>query len=429
MKQITYFFIGVLISWVFLTVSYSTEIFPQGGTGCDVPGDPTPPVTPLDLIITYFDDQYEAQVTPAADPQTWTYCGTENSVPSGIWTRYCFYKWTGGTPIDDNKIYQYKTYVYPDYATNTDCWDITAPSLDSDSDQIPDLYDFYPNDPTPYSVKLIGFQTDDGTPDGTHVRENYITDRGDIFSIGDDYDITKQDNLIYNGTWQDPGDIFGTISSGGGFGSSSTSETSPAQSIYSNSPATGSPPGGDPAISTGSASTGTETDTEGIRKIIDNTNVTAGNIGSLAGYLKDINRNLGDISNLTAQNTAQNNDVLSPAQQDDITSQAASNQSSYDTAVSTITGDASLTNDAPDGYKTKTDITSKMDDFIANNPMAAIINNTGIEISGAQPYLSWTYKGQDILFRVDKYDDALEAFGVILLSMTTLSGLLMLFKK
>lgn len=377
-----------------------------------------------------------------------------------------------GLSYTSNRVYARRTGVVGNYYMHV----IIRPSvehagltpLDSDGDGLPDDCDLYPDDPTPASFRLMTTLYEDST--GNIVGNIIQTDRGDYKEYGDlsNYETSGYSTEYHGNTssWQSNDDLCGPsgISSGSSPTGDETLDTiledSINESIGTTDPGTGSATGTD---NTATAATGTETDTQALQDIKQNTYSTSQNIKRLADYLDGINKKLYDqnkhtfqtspltladvqkaINNsnlgsgtisagggLTSSETTQAVDAaLTPSIEDETqaTVNAGDVNTEYTTAETTITGNASLSEDAPLEFQEKTDITTKMSDYISGNPISDIINNSGLVISGSTPTATWNYKGQSMVLTVSGFDAQLEAFGQILLGIFTLAGMLLIFR-
>jgi hypothetical protein len=112
----------------------------------------------------------------------------------------------------------------------------------------------------------------------------------------------------------------------------------------------------------------------------------------------------------------------------DAVTDAGDTDTEFTDAQATIKPDASLEDDAPLEYQTKRDILTKLNDYISNNPIMSVIQNSGVTISGSDPDLNFTYKGHNISLSVAGFDSELGIFGQLLLGIATLSGMLLIFR-
>lgn len=132
--------------------------------------------------------------------------------------------------------------------------------------------------------------------------------------------------------------------------------------------------------------------------------------------LSNIEDMLGDISNPDTSNVSS------------AVGRVGSVDQAYQDAQNGISPDVTLDQDAPEGYQEKRDISAVISDYVSNNPIADIIENSGVQISGATPTADFDYNGHMISLSVSGFDAQLEAFGQILLGITTLAGMLLIFR-
>jgi hypothetical protein len=338
------------------------------------------------------------------------------------------------------------------------------PSTDSDDDGIPDECDFYPEDSDKLNTYTVDWVTIEESTD-TEVAWGVQTPYGDGFTLGDDsVDGSTpgyKDQLYYqtDGNWYDlPADCASySIAGSRDLDDKQVVDYTWTGDEYEDTPGPGTD--GAPVEGTDySASTGTETDSESLQLIADNTaagvgaanllneNIVAGNselnqlkINSevqtmyaeeMNGYLEDLNTAAGTLQTAVegVQTSIDENMDVPQADIDEAESNAGDVDTEYGTAQSTITGDATLADDAPLDYQEKTNIATKMADYITSNPISDIIENSGLTISGASPTATWNYNGQSMVLTVAGFDTALEAFGQILLGIFTLAGMLLIFR-
>lgn len=318
---------------------------------------------------------------------------------------------------------------------------------DLDDDGIIDQYDLYPEDPTPYEFAIISEVTDNSNGQTVH----YIikTDRGDIFYVGErPQDMTGYTDSIYINPMMIAGSQYESLFGPGSYTDPIQVETSDIFNTYNDALVVGDPDSGSATgMTDGTTSTGTETDSQALGTIIDNTAITANNVSRLGDYLSEINKSLAQINtkqtmdladivdnsgvdNLTLEETTQAfSDALEPSQGEiDSGLGAAGNvDTEFSEAQTSITGEASLEADAPLEYQEKTDIVTKMQDYISNNPISDIISGTTITASGS-PTVNFIWKGHTIPLTIDGFDTELALFGQALLALTTIAGLMLVFR-
>lgn len=300
--------------------------------------------------------------------------------------------------------------------------------LDTDNDGLPDSCDYYPDDPTPYSVRLLSYQEDSVGV----VRQCYQTDRKDLYCIGEDYNSTLPDVITVGSAWQLSSDIC-TGETIGEQSAPNEGETEIGTSEYNSSTQSGQPSdANDSSMGSGESSDGTETNAE--QKIIDNTAMTADNVARVGDYLNEINASLKNLDytvSVDFANRVAQEEIGSGGTEEEVATGSASAgnvDSEYSEAQTQINTNNSLLLDAPLDYQEKTDIVSRLNDYIDDNPVTDLLNDSGVQISGAVSSVSYQYNGQSISLSVDKFDDEMEAFGAILVGIATLSGIVGLFR-
>jgi len=334
-------------------------------------------------------------------------------------------------------------------------------TADTDGDGLDDDCDAYPNDNTPYLTAVIFYQV--LISSGATTYQQFKTDRGDIFERGTKHlsDPLYRDYLSIAPVLKDPLTYCASTLSAPTEQTPIDYETQIDNFVNDQIDSTAIPTVTTIIPPTSEPKTGTETDNEALRKIVGNTDATNQGITNITKYLSDINNSVKSIKLGTTLSTVNNmgstttssgtvGGALETTQQtistkldtiagkipdaptqSDVTSSISSvgnTDTAYDSTVGAL-GETLSLDDAPTEYKTKTSISTKMTEYLSNNPINGIINGSGVTLTGSQPYLSWTYNGTPVLLRVDLYDSALDAFGSILLAMTGLSGLIMLFTR
>jgi len=456
MRQILYFLLGFLGIMILTTLSYAIDCY-----------DPyTDGQTPLNSYIGYtFDDRSETTTTYSVASIAASYFYDNFSTIKPGYTRLgqgiSYYDITHVTGFHWVS-YRSATVFYMAFWPFTNGTQFTYDRciVDADSDGLPDTCDSYPNDATPYQVAVIYKQT--LISSGSVTYQQLKTDRGDIFERGELHQGNPlyRDYLFINPILSDPSTFCDSNLENTGQQSTVDYQSqldAITQAKIDNASL--------PTISTltpppSESKTGTETDNQALQKIVGNTNAINTNISNLAKYLSDINQSvkgmevgqyrqgvggsLGSIAGTGTNNGALESTQLqikdklteisgkipTPPSASDISaaqSAAGNNDTSYNNTVEAL-GTGLVIDDAPEFYRQKTSISEKMTSIMGSNPISDIIGSSGVNLTGSQPYLSWSYNGTPILLRVDLYDSALDAFGSILLAMTGLSCLVMLFK-
>lgn len=103
-------------------------------------------------------------------------------------------------------------------------------------------------------------------------------------------------------------------------------------------------------------------------------------------------------------------------------------ETSATTAFST---ENTLTNDAPEDYREKRDIGTKVDEIDSNSTVLGIkslFTNSQIIASG-DPCLNWNYKGEQIDLCVDQYQSQLQTWGAVIMSLVGLHCFLIVFRR
>ena len=298
---------------------------------------------------------------------------------------------------------------------------------DTDGDDIPDDQDLYPNDPEPFNVKLISYQTDDGTSTGTHVRECYQTDKGDVYCIGADYDENKSNILVYNGTWIPYEDANSDTTTSGTI-SDSTEGASIEQPTYTTDVSTGDVDADtDSSLKSGTSSTGSETDNEALQGIMDNTAAAADNTKRQGEYLKALN---AAIENMDRNIALKISDDESNRDIDGQQAQAA--QSEFDnTNVSEYYNDTNFNGTLTQGtdYQPASDLENEswLTGFISNNPLKTALDSSGFEMINETSKMEFTIEGLGThSFDLGPFESQFILAGNILLAITSLSALILI---
>jgi len=340
----------------------------------------------------------------------------------------------------------------------------TSELLDSDDDGIPDECDFYPDDSVKLNTYTVDWVTIEESTD-TEVAWGVQTPYGDGFTLGDDtVDGSTpgyKDQLYYqtDGNWYElPADCASySIAGSRDLDDKQVVDYEWTGDEYEDTPGPGTD--GAPVEGTDySEPTGSETDSEALQVIAQNTaagvgaqnllneNIVAGNselnklkINSeiqikqgeeLKDYLSDLNTAVGTLdTSVQAVETAINENMDVPqADIDSGLAEPSQSTTAYNDALLVFDEEPTLEDDAPIEYQEKTDLPTFFTALIDNNPIKDIITDTRIEATGAQSYLDWVYNGQTIKLDLGGYETQLGLFGNILLGIFTLAGFLLVFR-
>ena len=308
----------------------------------------------------------------------------------------------------------------------------TIQQQDADNDGIPDQNDPFPNDDRPFTWEvimhclddqgaIIGYTMEIDNGDGPQrmtVGETDCADFG-VFPAGtgesgdtDDW-MTFADGSSFNLLGQDTTPYYGDDSPNYADDFAGVPDT----------PATG--------IETGEGSDAGDTDSDYLRKIVDNTKKLADNDQALADQLKAQNERLTESremsqEQLTQQQKIQNeleemNDDSNATISDDGTGTV---QSAYDAALSDINSDLSI----DENYQTRTDLDVELDSRITAPGVLDMVTGVQVQASGSCSFTA-NLLGRDVDFTICAFEDELQQWGVILQMLTALSSILVVFKR
>lgn len=454
-RKVFYFFLGFAIPFIFYS-SYAHAILHQIWL---IPGqeNPYPPPDTHTIPTDDFPDMEFADYSYGMNnPDGFTpwNCGSacRYTSPDGCYTIQTYYRNEGGVFSKRNI-----TYVEPNcFGEDFDDEDPLL-TLDTDGDGIYDIYDLYPDDPVIHQYKtVIRYYNDNNEEVATTV----MTDLGDVFSFGDSETSTYSDIVAAGESFHDNTNtvIFGDDPDDAGDGSSPGaggvySSGSPSENIFSDGSYTdidGASNYIDPNISVGSPPISSDDSDTLLGKIATNTYNSNNNDSLAVGYLYGINESLnaietqglissgvGDI-NITSDYTGPSaSDIGSSVASnlediikgtDDTYNASGDTNTEYGIAQTSIVPDADLSSDAPSEFHQKTDIVTKLQSYISNNPISSIISGSSVSLSGSDPVLSFQCFSKQVDLTIAGFDSQLAIFGQILLSITTLAGMLLIFR-
>ena len=422
-KKLLYFLAGFLIPFMIFKMAYAEQC----------------PYVPDSLLSEASSHLATWQATTNYSPSL-HYVGTFSSssevgaaISEQIPAEYSQLSVSGSQSLSQGTLY----YEYVDRSYYAECyWGIATgtcpdPPPDTDGDGLPDQYDRYPNDPTPYSVKLTSYQTSDNTKNGPRVRECYLTDRNDQFCIGAAFDDTLGDQIVLNSAWKDPLDLFGDSSIGDGTTTDpeSTEGSFKNPDVTNNIPTGDAPSGTDPSLESGNKSTGTETDNEALKGIMDNTGDVAKNTKRLGEYMNALNSAIQNMErNSIARTTlAQKDDVDKAAQE----SEAKAEKNAFKNFdVEGAIGDKitpTITEGEDGDYQDHGALADEtwVQEFIDANPISAVLDQSGFQYSNASSTanLNLGYLGSHTI-DLSPLEAGFIAFGNLLVALVTLTGLI-----
>jgi len=407
MKKILCFLIGFTLPFIFYQWAYATECDSSSTSTVDIDfyvsiygGIPH-------VIVGYYSTKEEAAAANvAATGGAGAYYG---SVTDGI---YCSTK--------AGSVY-FAIVVAP-----ANC---VAINIDADNDGLSDDCDFYPDDPSSYSVLLVTYQTTDNTSDGAHAREVYLTDRGDYFSLGADYDGSLSDHYVKNiSSWKDPSDICGTLPpSGSGPQDDETGLQNPG--VTNNPPDGDAAPDTDPTLKPGKQSDGTETGDGALRDILDNTGNTASNTKRIGEYMRSLNAAIQNMNrNAIVANQRAEQEAAEKAEQEAEAQKAHTDFQNFD--VEDAIGDQldpTITEGEEGDYVNHGPLAEEtwVIELIESNPVAIFFSESGFEFqnSSCTASLDLGYLGQHSI-NLCPLEHGFIAFGNLLVAFTTLLGMI-----
>lgn len=414
MKQILYFLIGFLISVMCIDATYATQYYENPSSGYDYEAGIGGTYGQAPYFTSDNHEYYHGSPGPDLTGYTW-FVTLRNSADFRTDVYTCLVSVCGNDP------YVYRTITRINNAALLSNFSDTPVLPDADGDGIPDDQDPYPNDSSPVSVKLASYQTVDGTANGEHIRECYVTDRGDPICIGADYDETKTNYMVLKGTWKDYADIVGTTDTDGNL-NPDTQGTEPEQPDYTtNAPTGDAPTDTDDKLKPGTQSDGSETDSESLTGIRDNTGAIADNTKRQGEYLRDMN---AAIQNMDRNQTAEIERQKDREQQQEQEAQSGIQEL---TDFDPIAGLSEVNADLIEGedYEEPGALAEEtwVSEFISSNPLKTIFDNSGFQYTSASSTatLNLGSLGQHVL-DISPLESGIITFGNLLVALTTLAG-------
>jgi hypothetical protein len=381
-----------------------------------------------------------------------SYCTSDEAVAActayydGVPSGYSIYQIESGdyykvilyqTGHEDSYVLTYGTryWRYPANATGHEALGCSGTYGDSDGDGIPDDADYWPDDETIHLVRLVGYYTD-GDND-IIVTEVWETDDGTLYSTGElpEEMTDPQYTSVSGSAWETPdGEPITDADFPDPGGVTTTSEDEKSTDAETATP--------DTDTGTGTDSESGDTDSELAAKIADNTSGTNTGVGKLVGYAEALNTAVGKIKGNTSsikESVADVNENVSDIEQylkerdedseddanDGLTSIGDLDVDDYYNS-SNFTGElvSGTDYDEAEGLSEQTWLST----FLSSNPYQSALSSSGFECNEADCEMTLTVLGENHTLSVCDLDAGFQAAGVMLLSLTTLGGFILLVR-
>ena len=164
--------------------------------------------------------------------------------------------------------------------------------------------------------------------------------------------------------------------------------------------------------------------------IRDHTGTMAGNSNQIKNDVAKIENNVDSIEQDTDIIAGKVSDFLDMLKGGDSAVTAAEGldkTADYETLKTELQKETTI--DAlPDSYREKTLMQTAFDAVIQNNPINDVVNGISLTASGDCSF-QYDYKGRAVNFTVCQYASELDAFGRILLTISTLGGIVMIIRR
>ncbi|MCM2283356.1 MAG: hypothetical protein NDI81_01145 [Desulfobacula sp.] len=431
MKKILYFLIGFCI--ISFPLKYAYAVCSHADYQTAIETDPSIPSYILNSVKTYqfgFKTSLEAQTA------------------AGIWR-------TANYPGDSliNRTVLFPCNLPPssagycavvNYSTRSMIfvWDPSYidPIIDTDGDGIPDDCDIYPNDPTPYKVRAVSYQTSDNTFNGPRIYQWMHTDRGQTYELGTK-DPEKSDFLTYSSPWEDPPTTCTGIDT-----TPENSEPIPENNPFTTDAPTGEPSetDTDPAFQPGEVSDGTETGDPLLRDIKSNTGKIATNTDRLGDYMKELTKAVQGMDRNTAiiasggtgtsSGTGDGNQEIIDAIQDQDQAndtEAQGYKSNAEGLTDSFNYDGTLIEGTDYQPTPQDDLAAEswLTGFMNDNPIQDWIDASGFDTSGSVCSLSFVHpRYGNLSFSLCNFENDFALAGNILFGLCSLYGLMTIIR-
>ena len=413
MKKLLYFLIGFTLPFIAFSIAYSESLPTSATCGSN----------------TFYKITYYPTTQEASDAR-------DAYATAGGFTVYTTDK--GATPCDGPGDFAYAVWetrspYYGQAFVYLEGYDgpPDPSSLDSDGDGLPDNQDMYPNDPTPYFIKLVSYWTDDGSASGNHIYEVWITDRGDYLTFGEKPADDTGGFYTYNdATWLDPADGSQNVSGPGTPSDEDSGSPLEQPTVTTGVPDGDAPADSDTTLQSGTKSTGTETDNEALKGIMDNTGDIATNTKRQGEYMRSLN---AAIQNMNRNQVIQTDLALDEAtERKNQHTQAEAAKNTFDsTSVSDHYNSENFSGELTEG--TDYEPAAELEDqswftgFFTNNPLKTAYDNSGFTMSNSTCQMTLTISGMGTHnLSLCEFDQEFTAAGNLLLALTSLTALIII---
>jgi len=321
----------------------------------------------------------------------------ETVVDTSLWNAVCCVAFGGG--------YWWQfAYAYPSAAQCPEGYPLYGEyETDSDGDGLPDSCDPKPNNEDPAIMRMISCQGDSGNETWINMQ---LKD-GTFITYGD-YDAGEMEYINIGAPWVDQSWLVdnGWCTEDGG--QESEEGADPIGNLPIEIPDTENPN----ELPDGVGNDGNTTETDYLADIVTNTQNLQNSQGTISDQLHTLHQ---DNINEQLEEEKQEAEDMEDAEE------GISNINDSDTDV--------------EGEYTQEDVPEKnliediLDGFVNNNPVQTVINDTGIDTTGAFCSFDWDYKGNTVTFSICEYENQLEIMGGILIAITALCSLVIILRR
>ncbi len=309
---------------------------------------------------------------------------------------------------------------------NSENWSDVGPPPDADGDGIEDAFDPLPNDPRPFTYRSVESGED---VDGNTVYERFqIKDADGNITFTERGSRDDVDGITYiemfPGSFKDSSDGF--------FSNDSSSVENTGSETYNTSQVINE------NIQTGNDNTGNTVETDYLEDIVTNTNNQLDNQQEIANSLKGIKEGIDTLNQQTFAGTGGQivSNITTPSASE-IADAITANENVKDAELdiegenvenSLGENDYTDTEFVADDAGEKTLISTILDTFLFNNPVAQYFEDSGITTTG-DCSISFDFKGSPVELTMCQYAGAVQAWGAVVLAFTSLLSVIIVFRR